>query len=384
MKNRKRFLSFVMVPLCVLPLLSGCQSQPTAENTPSNASTGGEPSGSVTGHTIAANNWGVGAYPLDIIFQGLDPLVESAGDLTIDLANNEFKADKVISDLQNQLTGGADGVLFLGMTQTIFPTAAQLCQQSKVPFVFHANVPADTDWPAIEENPYYTGSVITQEYTAGAAMGELALADGNKTAIISAAALGDYSHDQRIAGFTDTFEAGGGEVVYVAHSADPSEGVQKANDFMTAYPDADMIYCTGGDYVSATISAMATQTGADYKLYGTDLSPETAQSILDGDVEALNGGQWITGSLAAALLVNRLDGHPILDEEGNAPLFDNMHLVMLDKSNAQGFIDLMTAGGLLTKEDFDKLLYRNNPDVDYQTFYDFIGSVDQLIAERMQ
>ncbi len=26
---------------------------------------------------------------------------------------------------------------------------------------------------------------------------------------------------------------------------------------MTAYPDADMIYCTGGDYLSATISAMS-------------------------------------------------------------------------------------------------------------------------------
>ena len=43
----------------------------------------------------------------------------------------------------------------------------------------------------------------------------------------------------------------------------------------------------------------------------------------------------------------------------------------------------MANGGLLNKEDFDLLLYRNNPDVDYQTFYDFIDNVDQLIAERM-
>lgn len=245
------------------------------------------------GHVIAANTWGVGAYPLDIIFEALTPLETSAGDLSIDLANNEFKVDKVVTDLQNQLTSGADGVLFLGMSQTIFPTVAQLCQNFEVPFVFHANIPADADWPAIQENAYYTGAVISQEYAAGAAMGELGLADGNQTAIISAAALGDYVHDQRIAGFTDTFEAGGGEVVYVAHSAAPSEGVQKANDFMTAYPDADMIYCTGGDYLSATISAMSSRPEADYKLYGSDMSPETAQSILDGDVTALNGGQWI-------------------------------------------------------------------------------------------
>ena len=369
MNHWKSALSLALVPAFALTLLSGCQQ--TAAPPAESSSTG------KGGHVIAANTWGVGAYPLDIIFEALTPLETSAGDLSIDLANNEFKVDKVVTDLQNQLTSGADGVLFLGMSQTIFPTVAQLCQNFEVPFVFHANIPADADWPAIQENAYYTGAVISQEYAAGAAMGELGLADGNQTAIISAAALGDYVHDQRIAGFTDTFEAGGGEVVYVAHSADPSEGVQKANDFMTAYPDADMIYCTGGDYLSATISAMSSRPEADYKLYGSDMSPETAQSILNGDVTALNGGQWIAGSLAAALLINRLDGHAILDEN------DNMNLVMLTKDNAQGFINLMAEGGLLTEADFDTLLYRNNPNVDYQSFYDFVGNVDELISERI-
>ena len=238
---------------------------------------------------------------------------------------------------------------------------------------------------SISESPYYTGCVVSPAYQQGVSIAELALADGNKSSIISAAAIGDYTHDQRIAGFTATFEAGGGEVVYVAHSADPSEGVQKANDFMTAYPDADMIYCAGGDYVAATISAMATQSGADYKLYGTDMSPETAQSIIDGDVVALNGGQWVCGSIVTALLINRLDGHPILDADGKAPYFDNLPSILITQENAKGFIELMTTGGgLLKAEDFEQLLYRTNPDVDYQTFYDFIDNIDQLAAERMK
>jgi len=73
----------------------------------------------------------------------------------------------------------------------------------------------------------------------------------------------------------------------------------------------------------------------------------------------------------------------ILDENGQAPLFDNMNLVMLTKDNAQGFINLMAEGGLLTEADFDTLLYRNNPNVDYQSFYDFVGNVDELISERI-
>ena len=39
--------------------------------------------------------------------------------------------------------------------------------------------------------------------------------------------LHDYAHDRRIIGFTEAFEAGGGEVLFVSHSADPSEGVRR-------------------------------------------------------------------------------------------------------------------------------------------------------------
>ena len=50
---------------------------------------------------------------MDIIFEALTPLETSAGDLSIDANNNEFKVDKVVTDLfVNQLTSGADGVLF--------------------------------------------------------------------------------------------------------------------------------------------------------------------------------------------------------------------------------------------------------------------------------
>lgn len=43
----------------------------------------------------------------------------------------------------------------------------------------------------------------------------------------------------------------------------------------------------------------------------------------------------------------------------------------------------MAEGGLLTEADFDTPLYRNNPNVDYQSFYDFVGNVDELISERI-
>lgn len=96
MNHWKSALSLALVPAFALTLLSGCQQ--TAAPPAESSSTG------KGGHVIAANTWGVGAYPLDIIFEALTPLETSAGDLSIDLANNEFKVDKVVTDLQNQLT----------------------------------------------------------------------------------------------------------------------------------------------------------------------------------------------------------------------------------------------------------------------------------------
>ena len=95
MNHWKSALSLALVPAFALTLLSGCQQ--TAAPPAESSSTG------KGGHVIAANTWGVGAYPLDIIFEALTPLETSAGDLSIDLANNEFKVDKVVTDLQKHL-----------------------------------------------------------------------------------------------------------------------------------------------------------------------------------------------------------------------------------------------------------------------------------------
>lgn len=62
---------------------------------------------------------------------------------------------------------------------------------------------------------------------------------------MTTAAIGDYCDDKRIEGFTEVFEAGGGEVVYVAHSGDPSEATQKTNDAVTANENVDCIYGFG-------------------------------------------------------------------------------------------------------------------------------------------
>lgn len=392
----KKVISLIICGILMVSMFGGCagttqapsqassakteqpaSTQPSADQPSTDQASAEKPS-----YVIATNNWGVGAYPLDIIFEAIQFMTDSTGTQQ-NMANNEFKADKVISDLQNQIATGVDGVAFFGISQTMFTTAAQICEQTKLPFAFYSNAPADSDIETIKKNPYFLGYVVCNQYSSGAQMAEMALADGNRTAIISAAAIGDFAHDQRIAGFTDTFEAGGGKVEYVAHSADPSEGVQKANDAMTAFPDADAIYCTGGDFLTAALNAIESRSGADYKMYGTDLSPDLAQQILDGNVVAINGMQHTEGSIAATLIINYLDGHQILAPDGGVPLYNHLSMVAVNKDTAKAYMDFVAGGGsMISPEEYQNLLYRFNPDVNYQTYYDFIENYESIVVGK--
>lgn len=335
-------------------------------------------------YNIATNTWGQGAFPLDIIVQTEKSLISLTG-MNFDVANNEFKADKVMSDLQNQIAAGCDGLVFLGIAQTMFPTAAKTLGDAKIPFAFHSNNPADKDFETIKNNPYFMGTVVFDSYVGGCELAKQVLKDGNKTAILSAAAVGDYSHDNRIAGFTKTFEEGGGKVLYVSHASDPSEAVQKANDFLTAYPDADALVGVGGDYVNGILSALEGKPNNKYKVYGFDASPDTAQLIVDGKVAALMGGQWVDGSVAMTLVINYLDGHQILDENGKAPCFIDCKMVTITPENAQGFIDYMKTGkSLLSDDEYKSLLYRYNPDVSYDTYKNLLDQFPETTAAKFQ
>ena len=95
---------------------------------------------------------------------------------------------------------------------------------------------------------------------------------------------------------------------------------------------------------------------------------------MDGQVEACTGGEFVCGSLAVTLLINYLDGNPIKDADGTAPYFDNLTQFMVTSENAEAFYEFLSDENLATHtisdEEYQNLLVRNNPDVDYDYFYE--------------
>ena len=380
----KRLLALVLSAAMFFSLAAGCTPADQTDDgqTSPTADAGGE-----GGYTIATNNFGVGAYPLDMMVANEQSAADATG-MTLTVTNNEFTADKVITQLQNQLAASPDGVAFLGISETLFPVAAQYCKNAKTPYVFYACSPTDEDMEKIEQDEYYVGMVIYSPKNEGSRLAELALADGCKTAVISAGASGDYAHGRRIIGFTETFEAGGGEILFVSHSADPSEAVQKTNDYMTAYGDTDCIYATGEDYITPAADVIKSRGITDCKIYGSNISPSVCQLIMDGQVEACTGGEFVCGSLAVTLLINYLDGNPIKDADGTAPYFDNLTQFMVTAENAEDFYEFLSDENLATHtisdEEYQNLLVRNNPDVHYDYFYDFLTNYEENVYAKVE
>lgn len=380
---KRGFWSFFMAGVMTVSLLSGCGAGGAAGET--KVSDGGavKSTGEADGYSIAANTWGAGAYPLDTIVHADKKLAAIAG-VQLDVADNQFTADKVISDLQSQLANKPDAVLMMSVVDAVFGTVRELCDAQGVPYALDTGVPSDPAvFDAIKADKLFVGNVTASQYECGVDIAKEALADGNKTAVILAAAVGDYSHDNRIVGFTDAFEAGGGEVRQVMHCSDPSEATTKANDLITANADIDCVYTTGGDYLSAMVAIKSSDPTAEYKLYGTDVAPDLIDSIEQGVVQAMNGGGHVCGAIAMCLLINYLDGHQILDAEGKAPILDNLNLYMVTSENAAGFKKMYANEScFITDEEFKSLLYKYNPEVSFETYDTFVQNYAQLVNER--
>lgn len=332
---------------------------------------------------IISNNLGVGVYSTDLIAESVVRAIESVnGDA--DVADNKFTVDNTVSQLQSQLAMQPDGVVYLSVAQNLFLTMAENCQKANVPFSFYAIPPSEEDFDQIAAGyDQFCGSVSYDPWEEGVACGERALKDGCKTAVVSAGAAGDWGHDNRTNGFKETFEAGGGQVLAIAHSTDPSEGVTKTSDLLTAHPDVDCVYGAGEDYIVATLSVKSTKGLDNLKVYGSaGISPECIKAIVDGKANMVTGGETASGSYAAMLTMNALYGDKIVDENGNPPRLVKP-CVIVDETNAEAFDKYITDKGFypISGDITRDLLKKLNPNVDYAYFKSVVENSPQQIYD---
>jgi hypothetical protein len=105
------------------------------------------------------------------------------------------------------------------------------------------------------------------------------------------------------------------------------------------------------------------------------VDPDSAKYLQTGEVVAASDGIVFASYIAPTLLINYLDGHPILDADGKAPHLQT-HPFAVNKDNVDAYMSVFTTEGVqpVTEDMLKDLCFRYNPDVTYQTYVDLMNS----------
>lgn len=368
-------LSIVLATTLALAVpLSGCSKSAS----PSGTST-------KTKYKIGFNNYLKGFYALDILENNAKFAAVSFND-EFDPVNDEAKTEKVVQNVQNLISSGVKGIVFFGIVDTLFPVISQKCEQAKVPFVIYDHLPTDSTLATLRKNPYFVGAVGEHDYDAGYPIGEYAGKAGLKKAILVTGKRGDTTHEARVKGFTDAFKKAGGNVVDVGWGCSTlADAVQKTEDLLTAHPDIDTIYGTGGDFGLGALQALKKHPNVKAKVYITDLDPNVLTGLSTGDVAAANGAHWVNASFATALLQNYLSGHKLKDKDGNAPVA-TVPILVLPANQEKLYQKFWIDNQPFTASELKNLCYQWNNKITFDSFQKVLTnySIKERLTQRMK
>lgn len=331
--------------------------------------------GEAVAYKLGVNTWGSGVPILDSFGDAAQYTAETMG-CTVIRASDDFTSDKELTNAQNFIAAGVDGILLQAAAPTTLPEIARYCKDAKVPFVLHVFIGDDPDRDKVAaENEYYVGAIDSDMVTDGKLMAEAALRDGCKTAVLIGGNIGDNNMDQRSQGFTDAFVAGGGTVLSEARCTDASEAPTKAEDMLSANMDADCLYAMVGDYIPGSISAIENLGLSDsIKVYMSCVDKTSAAYIKEGKIVEGNDGITLASYIAPMLMLNYLDGHKIVDANGDAPRFQTTPF-SVNKDNVDGYLSVFDGTHPFTAEMINDLCWRHNPEVTYQTYVDLLSNL---------
>ncbi|MCD7743615.1 MAG: sugar ABC transporter substrate-binding protein [Oscillospiraceae bacterium] len=325
-------------------------------------------------YLIGYNTWGAGVAVFEQMMIEIPFSIETLGGEASG-ASDDFTADTELNNIKNFVSAGVDGVLMQCAASTTLSEAISVCESAGIPLAMGIFPSTPEDRAAIESDIYVGcgyADLVTDGYNAGAEAAEA----GYKTAVIIGGNLGDPNNDDRVEGFTDAFESAGGQVVDTARCTSPAEALEKANALLSANRDVDMIYCITSDYAPGTITALESLS-LEIPVYASSLSAEVLDYVRNGQIVRTSYGNDLGQGFAVALLFNYLDGHQILDDEGNVPDL-GMVPFRVDAENVEAVVDLFFTDGVhpFSQKMLETLAWRYNESVTYQDFVDMMDSIE--------
>jgi ribose transport system substrate-binding protein len=386
--KKRRLLTAVISGICLLMLVSlaACGGGGTEGSS-------GEGT-AVTASSESASDekaWRIGYDNMGIDWVLMNFQAESERVVMFENSGNKFEpiaadysTDKMQSGIQSLISSGIDGLVYYAIYSTLTPTVQELCEQSETPFTFFHIPPIKEQYEQLQSSEMFAGYIGSSCYQIGYQLGEKAVADGGKVAIIIAGPVGTMDMDEKQAGFTAAFEKGGGKVVADAHCNFPTEAVEKSSDMLAAHPDVDTAYAATGVFGVGMISALSNHNRSDVAVYCSDLDSDLLVDLREGRIKAGDGGNVTETILATTLLLNQLDGKRIVGDDGKPVITEDVPTLIVTAENADRFEQMFITEHPFSEEMLKKLLYKYNPDVSWADYQEYIDnySIDWIEEQR--
>ena len=378
----KKLIALLLALVMVFALCAcGNESAPAASSNDTPASSGNDasaPAEGGAGRTIGINNFFMGGYALDILVTSCRQVTDICGD-TLQVANDEGNVEKIVADLENFIASGVDAILWWGLLPTNFAVGPQKAEAAGVPIAFFDKIPDPGEQSeSIQAMKMFAGGVGNSDYIGGRNMGEYAVSLGCKKALIAGAEIGDTTHDPRIQGFTEVFEAAGGQVLNVFRGNAGADATTALDNLINAYPEADCVFGSGGDYALAAISVCNTYGLDNIKVLAVDISPDLLPYLVDGSLAAGCGAHWVSGMFTAIMLENYLDGMPMVNADGVVDIIRTTPLIVIPAEMADLYERFWIDEFPFEEDEIKAMLYRYNPNV---TLADIQQAVESYSVE---
>ncbi len=326
----------------------------------------GETEGAAAGGAkIGVNCFGSSSYALLTLANNSKNVWEAYGD-DVTVSDDNFQVDKIVQDVENMISSGVQGLGIWLPADNLYEQVAELCEENKVPFVLVDKIPTDEAIAeTIKANPYFAGAVSPANAVYGEQIAKFAEDQGWESCIISSSSIGDPSDTPRLDAFKETFT---GDIAAELHAdaADAAQG--QIEDALVANPDVDFIYGTGSDFGVAGVNVLDNQGNTDIAVVTSGLDSSAVTALSNGQLALLSGDNWISGTLAAVLLQNWVDGNPIKDADGNVPYITDIQPFTLTPEQCDLFTKVFIDNFCYTDDELQAMRTSVNADFGYDAF----------------
>lgn len=381
MRSLKKILVIVLSVLMVVSFM-GCsakQDSSTASTTASATDTNSAGSSSSKGFKIGYNYFG-NAPVLVTLGNNSKYVVEAFGGTATSM-DDQFSADKIIQDIENMISLHVDGLVVWAPADALYPTISKMCLEAKIPFVLADKIPSD---PKIKDqllqNPYFVGGVAPKNADYGSSIAKYAIDKGYKTCIVNTSPVGDPSDQPRFDAFKKVFEAAGGKILDVVHTTGTDGGVAQMENSLVAHPNPDFVYGVGSSFGTGAVKALA-KYSYKTKVITSGLEEEVLSNLSAGKIEMANGDNWVSGTYAAVLLQNYLDGNKLLDKDGKAPVLDNVGFYQVTSKQVDLYKKCFISETTYSVDEIKQMNGKTDKNFNYDAFVKVI--TDYSLENRM-